>query len=109
MQVLPRRRLQDGADDETESSGGELDIPITVVKTFQQLLEAWTEGATHIELQGHMDSTGFPLIAAEIKGMTFNHVLPPQLESTKTIMVRCSALRCKPGLRPFTWVPLAFP
>jgi hypothetical protein len=87
-QLLPVRKLQ-------EASGG-LDPEVTRVSTFQELLEAWTAGAAHIELVNHMDSDGFPLIPANIKGKVFSHVLPPQKASTKTVMVchcYCSAHR----------------
>jgi hypothetical protein len=86
MQLLPRKKLLQAAGDPMSK--------VVQVKTFQQLLDAWIEGAPHIELVNHLDAAGFPTRKEKIGGKEFSHVLPPQKASTKTVMVLTPGLFC---------------
>lgn len=81
------RHLQQNA--EVEESG---DVIVSVVKTMQELIQALEGNANHIQVQSHIDATSDELIAADINGAEFFHLLPPQRGQTHSIVVRLPML-----------------
>lgn len=78
---------------------------ITRVASFKGLKQAWTDGAAHIEVTSHLDATNFPLVEAEMNNEVFQHLLPMQLPSTRSVRVcycpgtlyahACTTIRCR--------------
>eukprot|EP00892_Ulva_mutabilis_P001147 jgi/Ulvmu1/11032/UM007_0212.1 len=63
---------------------------ITTVASFKDLKKAWTDGAAHIEVTSHLDATNFPLVEAEVNNEVFQHLLPMQLPTTRSVRGNCS-------------------
>lgn len=61
---------------------------VSIVETVEELITALQEGAAHIEIRKHLDTTGFPLVPALIYDVEFLHLLPPQISRTRSIRVR---------------------
>lgn len=68
---------------------------ITKVASFKDLKKAWTDGAAHIEVTSHLDATNFPLIEAEMNNEVFQHLLPMQQPSTRSVRVCCASCVCR--------------
>ena len=63
---------------------------VSIVEKVEDLITALQEGAAHIEIREHLDTTGFPLVPALIYDVEFLHLLPPQISRTRSIRVRLS-------------------
>ena len=62
-------------------------VVITKVSSFKDLKKAWTDGVAHIEVTSHLDATNFPLVEAEVNNEVFQHLLPMQLPTTRSVRV----------------------
>lgn len=82
------RRLQQA--DEGPPLAGDEAVIVAVVNTLSELQAALEGGAGHIQLQSHIDATADVLVATEIAGQSFFHLLPRQLGTTHSIVVRPS-------------------
>lgn len=85
-------RMQGGSQARTlqQTEGIQRRDVITKVASFRDLKKAWTDGAAHIEVTSHLDATNFPLVEAEMNNEVFQHLLPMQLASTRSVRVRLS-------------------